>query len=415
MSRQRITQRPANTFGKTADLYLMNNEDRKQPSATDYMNGDPSAWAEDVRPAPKPGTERDPVNGLPLLQESNYTHRNSEEWGDDGKPYDNMNPRIATENARLAMRQVHAELSRNASLALRVAEIMLRNAPTSIVEAQALDLMSLSHSQIQATLERLAGQEMDEDEDHDKDAGQEVEEEEVEEASKKKASKKATAKKSKKASEDEDEDHDKDAAKKHAEDHEDEDEDESKEASEDEDEDESKEASEDEDEDHTEEANKKASVSPEKLRQFMATFQQLKEENARLASQVKASSAKAAKAAKAAKVASVEEEIERDLDALLKEHEASEDALDMGMLGEEASMDDSLDAMMDGDDMMDGILFEDDISDDMEDPFFMSEASTKTAGRKPVQSLNQVTKTAGKLDDEIRDLQKLWASDPQID
>ena len=113
------------------------------PDADAYMNGDPSAWAEDPHPGPYPNPPPPPA--LPGQQ------------GPEGHP--------ATDPAhyfpKAASRQLRAAMQHKAAKCIRIAQSMLgRKASVASIEDQALDLMNLSDRQIQAALARLANMPM---------------------------------------------------------------------------------------------------------------------------------------------------------------------------------------------------------------------------------------------------------------
>lgn len=130
---------------RRADVYTMNQE-HKQPSLTEYVNGDPDAWAETPVSA-----EKSPVNdeyeggkvkrnevGLGEFRSDTWKHKDSEEWNGKGK-YD---------NAKLAA-------ERKATAAERVARAMLRTQNTDLVAGAALDLMSLPNARLASLLKHL--------------------------------------------------------------------------------------------------------------------------------------------------------------------------------------------------------------------------------------------------------------------
>lgn len=258
MSRKRLTRQSNRNprRQRTADPYSMN-QDRMNPPVEDYMNGDPSAWAED--PVDDLGFIEDEDRneiGMGEMMPTTYNHKDSEE-PNDGQSYDNMSGR----NAHMRMAQLQKQMERKALQCLRIASLLLPNASEDMIAEQALDLMPLPIDSVVATSLRLAEAETyaryaaeeeedeekkdagkkhsEEDEMDEKDAGKKhsEEEEEMEEKDSKKASSLSADEMLRRmlASKDEDEDEEKDAS---------DDEDEEKDASDDEDEDEeSKEAS----------------------------------------------------------------------------------------------------------------------------------------------------------------------------
>lgn len=140
------TSREAAT-SRRADPYTMN-QDHPQPSPTEYENGDPDSWAEtptdnqliyDGYEGGEGGHEmRNEVNFVEFKPET-FDHKDSKQWKGPGK-YDNA--------------KVSATM-RKASAAERVARATLRTSNTALIEAQAIDLMSLPDKVLVATLQRL--------------------------------------------------------------------------------------------------------------------------------------------------------------------------------------------------------------------------------------------------------------------
>lgn len=140
------TSREAAT-SRRADPYTMN-QDHPQPSPTEYESGDPDSWAEtptsnqliyDGYEGGEGGHEmRNEVNFVEFKPET-FDHKDSKQWNGPGK-YDNA--------------KVSATL-RKASAAERVARATLRTSNAALIEAQAIDLMSLPDKVLVATLQRL--------------------------------------------------------------------------------------------------------------------------------------------------------------------------------------------------------------------------------------------------------------------
>jgi hypothetical protein len=130
---------------RRADVYTMN-QDHPQPSATEYENGDPDAWAETPVPGDKMNVnaeyDGDHVKrneiGLGEMRDDTYKHKDSDVWGGPGK-YDNA--KVAAE--------------RKASAAERIAKALLRTSNTKLVEDMAVDLMAMPDRTMVATLRRL--------------------------------------------------------------------------------------------------------------------------------------------------------------------------------------------------------------------------------------------------------------------
>jgi hypothetical protein len=128
---------------RRADLYTMN-QNHPQPSATDYQNGDPDAWAETPTSNQSVEQEYDGEHvkrneiGLGEFRDDTYKHKDSEKWN-DGKKYDNA--KMASERKALA--------------ATRVAAAILRTSNEKLVEETAIDLMALPPKALVATLKRM--------------------------------------------------------------------------------------------------------------------------------------------------------------------------------------------------------------------------------------------------------------------
>ncbi len=111
-----------------------------EPDHTKYQKGDPSAWAEDVRPGPyKQGNPP----ALPGYDDEDKDH-----------PAHIDPPRYPKEAAR----SMKAAVEKKAKKCCVIARAMLgKKASASMVEDQALDMMDWSDNRIQATLGRLGG------------------------------------------------------------------------------------------------------------------------------------------------------------------------------------------------------------------------------------------------------------------
>jgi len=251
MSRNRLTQRNANRRNKVADPYTMH-QDRVNPPVEKYMNGDPSAWAEDLHPIPPAGTPRNSI-GLPEFLDTTWDHKDADMWN-DGAAYDNSDTFDASDDQgrrlEASRRQRRfAALQKKADRCIRIAEFLFPASSDRVVEAQALDLMGLSDRAVAATLARLA-----------EESGEEDEKEAAEEEDDKESSRRQAARRNRRAEED---DEDEKAAKKSRKSKKSEDEEDDVEASED-DEDEkeskksrkSKKAEDDEDEKESKKSRK---------------------------------------------------------------------------------------------------------------------------------------------------------------
>ncbi|HQP38207.1 MAG TPA: hypothetical protein PLI95_23645, partial [Polyangiaceae bacterium] len=116
-----------------------------QPSVTEYENGDPSAWAEDVNSGSSVEKEyaggavkRNDI-GFPEFRDDTWNHAGTRPWGKGGQ-YD---------NAKLAATQRKAEACE------RVARALLRTTDEKMIEETALDLMNLPSKSLVATLKRM--------------------------------------------------------------------------------------------------------------------------------------------------------------------------------------------------------------------------------------------------------------------
>ena len=100
----------------------------EDPDAEDYVNGNPSSWAEDVN------TDVLAPGGAPAMPTETLDHP-----------------------AKRAS-QIRVAAERKASKCVRIAEALLgRNVSASIVEDQAVAFMDMSEAQVDDTLERLSG------------------------------------------------------------------------------------------------------------------------------------------------------------------------------------------------------------------------------------------------------------------
>lgn len=138
------TSRQAAT-SRTADIYTMNQE-HPQPSAVEYENGDPDAWAETPVSGDKMSVNAEYDGDHVKRNELNYgefrddtfKHKDSDKWHGPGK-YDNA--------------KVSAE--RKAVAAETLARALLRTANEALVEETVFDLMSLPAPALAATIERM--------------------------------------------------------------------------------------------------------------------------------------------------------------------------------------------------------------------------------------------------------------------
>jgi len=140
------TPRSASTQRRADDIYTMNREGgNPQPAVTEYENGDPSAWAEDVNSGSSVEKEyaggavkRNDI-GFPEFRDDTWSHAGTRPWGKGGQ-YD---------NAKLAATQRKAEACE------RVARALLRTTDEKMIEETALDLMNLPSKSLVATLKRM--------------------------------------------------------------------------------------------------------------------------------------------------------------------------------------------------------------------------------------------------------------------
>lgn len=115
---------------------------QEDPDADQYMNGDPSSWAEDptVGPYPNPAPPATPGTESP-----------------QGHPATDPKHYFPAGAGKSASRNLRAAMEHKASKCIRIATRMLgRKASVDAIEDQALDLMNLSDRQIQAMLTRIA-------------------------------------------------------------------------------------------------------------------------------------------------------------------------------------------------------------------------------------------------------------------
>ncbi len=126
---------------RRADVYTMN-QDRKQPSVTEYESGNPDQWAEtpvsgdkmSVNDEYEGGKVKRNELGMGEFRDDTWKHKDSDDWNGKGK-YDNA--KVAAERKALA--------------AERVARAALRTNDDKLVTAAALELMSLPNGRL-ATL-----------------------------------------------------------------------------------------------------------------------------------------------------------------------------------------------------------------------------------------------------------------------
>lgn len=141
--RTRLTSRQAAAHNRRvkADPYLMH-QDREVRPVEKYMNGDPSAWAEDPMPAPPYPTPRTRIN-LPEFTDTAFDHKNEDGWGDaDGKDYDNGYTRRPSDDQDKRMAFIRAR--KRARIALILASRMVgKTASSSTLQKQAWTLMQL--------------------------------------------------------------------------------------------------------------------------------------------------------------------------------------------------------------------------------------------------------------------------------
>lgn len=130
---------------RRADIYEMN-QDRKQPSATEYESGNPDSWAETPVDGSKMSVndeyEGEKVKrnelGMGEFRDDTWKHKDADEWNGKGK-YDNA--KVAAERKALA--------------AERVARAALRTGNDKLVTAAALELMSLPNGRLAALMKHL--------------------------------------------------------------------------------------------------------------------------------------------------------------------------------------------------------------------------------------------------------------------
>lgn len=112
------------------------------PEADAYENGDTSSWAEDPHPGPYPNGAPPALPGTDAPQ---------------GHPATDMAHYFPNGVGKQASRQLRAALEAKAAKCIRLAARMLgKNASNDAIEDQAIDLMTLTERQIQATLRRFA-------------------------------------------------------------------------------------------------------------------------------------------------------------------------------------------------------------------------------------------------------------------
>jgi len=117
------------------------------PNAEKYMNGDPDSWAETPNPSPYPEGNPPSIPGYDTEDQDHPAHK--------------RNPRVPKEATR-RMLQVKADKC------VKIASHMLgRHASEEAVENQALDLMDLPSSQVDATLRRLSSDFLSYEEEED--------------------------------------------------------------------------------------------------------------------------------------------------------------------------------------------------------------------------------------------------------
>lgn len=120
------------------------------PDAKKYENGDTSSWAEDPHQPPYPQGNPPSTPGYDVEDKDHPAHIDL--------------PRVPKEARALAAAQ------RKAAKCIRVAELILQNVPgktAEMVEDQALDLMNLPDSGVEATFGRISGGFLAEDESFD--------------------------------------------------------------------------------------------------------------------------------------------------------------------------------------------------------------------------------------------------------
>ncbi len=165
--RQAATQRKA-------DIYTMNQE-HPQPSPIDYESGNPDTWAEsqhgysDVEDEYENGhVKRNELN-FAEFRENTWKHKDSDVWHSGKGNYDNVkdgegkfenpsgkssgeSPGRSYEAAGGRSREA---AGRKAKAVERIARAFLRTSNEKLVEAQALDLLTMPDHLVVATLKRL--------------------------------------------------------------------------------------------------------------------------------------------------------------------------------------------------------------------------------------------------------------------
>lgn len=149
---RQATQNRSAATERRADIYTMN-QDHPQPTAVEYENGDPDAWAETPVSGDKMSVnaeyEGDHVKRNELnfgeFREDTWKHKDSDHWNGSGK-YDNA--KVSSE--------------RKASAAERVARAILRTDVANVnhekrVEDTTFNLMSLPVQALVATLRHMDG------------------------------------------------------------------------------------------------------------------------------------------------------------------------------------------------------------------------------------------------------------------
>lgn len=150
MSRQRLTwvDRAASA-PPAVPGYNVEDQDhpahQPDPAYEAYKKGDPSAWAEDPRNPPYPQGNPPSIPGYDVEDQDHPAHK-------EQPRVEKMNPKGAN------LRRL---VEKRAEKCIRLARHMLgKKANTAMVEDQALDLMDLPDSQLDASLERLSGNPM---------------------------------------------------------------------------------------------------------------------------------------------------------------------------------------------------------------------------------------------------------------
>ncbi len=165
--RQAATQR-------TADIYKMNQE-HPQPSPIDYESGNPDTWAEsqhgysDVEDEYENGHVKRNEVGFAEFRDNTWKHKDSDNWHSGKGNYDNVkdgegkfeNPsgkssgESAGRSYEAAGGRSREAAGRKAKAVERIARAFLRTANEKLVEAQALDLLTMPDHLVVATLKRL--------------------------------------------------------------------------------------------------------------------------------------------------------------------------------------------------------------------------------------------------------------------